>query len=94
MRVLALVLPILIVSSLAKAQTPKKHIWLETEVNHLICWYDDKKYTLGAVIEVNDTRLICTQRYPNQENGPVAWYQLDKKGNIIYPKTKPKITVN
>ena len=76
------------------ANEKNKHLWVETDVNNRVCWYQDKKYSQGALLVVNEYTLVCELKYPQQTNGPLAWLKVDKNGNPIYPKPIKRITVN
>ncbi|KPH93790.1 hypothetical protein AMS58_15505 [Pseudoalteromonas porphyrae] len=62
--------------------------------NQNICWFDDKRYSEGAIIYMSDTRVICTPKNPSQSNSSLSWLMIDEKGNIIYPKKVNKISIN
>ena len=79
---------------LASAKEAKAHVLLEAETLQHVCWYQDKKYSEGAIIEVGSTLLICAIKHKNQPNSQLGWFKLDDKGNVIYPKKPSKITVN
>lgn len=82
------------VPTLAIAKETKTHLLLEAETFQHVCWYQDKKYSEGAIIEVGSTLLICAIKHKNQPNSQLGWFKLDEKGNVIYPKKPTKITVN
>ncbi|NMR26859.1 DUF1496 domain-containing protein [Pseudoalteromonas sp. NEC-BIFX-2020_015] len=62
--------------------------------NQNICWFDDKRYSEGAIIYMSDTRVICTPKNSSQSNSTLSWLMLDEKGNVIYPKKVNKISIN
>lgn len=58
------------------------------------CWYDNKRYSEGALIQVHSFTLMCAAKIPQHNNSELIWFKLDKQGNIIYPKKPQSITVN
>lgn len=59
-----------------------------------ICWYDNKRYSEGALLQVQSFILVCATSNPQHDNSELIWLKLNKKGKVVYP-TKPKtITVN
>jgi len=58
------------------------------------CWYDDKRFSEGALISVQTFTLLCSAKNPNQTNGALMWLKLNEQGKVIYPKRPKKITVN
>ncbi|WP_372767397.1 DUF1496 domain-containing protein [Pseudoalteromonas sp.] len=76
------------------AKKPTENVWMAADTLQHVCWYQDKKYSEGAIIQVSNITLICTVKYKNQPNSQLGWLQLDEKGNVIYPKKASKITVN
>ena len=69
------------------------------DASHLIstnteCWYDDKRYSEGALLQVHSITLACAAKYPQHNNSKLIWLKLDKQGNPIYPKKPATITVN
>ncbi len=58
------------------------------------CWYDNKRYTEGALIQVHSFTLLCGAKNPQQNNSQLIWLKIDKQGNAIYPSQPKKITVN
>ena len=79
------------------AKTVKTHSIIDANEiinNGDICWYDNKRYSEGALVQVHSFTLVCAANNPQHNNSELIWLKLDKKGNIVYP-TKPKtITVN
>ncbi|MFY8275240.1 DUF1496 domain-containing protein [Pseudoalteromonas sp. SSDWG2] len=63
-----------------------------TSAAHL-CWYNEQRFSEGAIIEMHKTAKICALKHPNQANGPLMWRSLDAKGQPIYPELKSKIQV-
>jgi hypothetical protein len=44
-----------------------------------LCYYDDKAYTVGAVIKVDDVLIECTAENDFETNGSLKWVVLNKK---------------
>ncbi|AQP98373.1 MULTISPECIES: DUF1496 domain-containing protein [Pseudoalteromonas] len=58
------------------------------------CWYDNKRYSEGALIQIHSFTLICGAKTPQHNNSRLIWLKLDKQGNAIYPTKPQTITVN
>ncbi|WP_404343188.1 DUF1496 domain-containing protein [Pseudoalteromonas mariniglutinosa] len=58
------------------------------------CWYDDKRYSEGAVIIAAKQRLVCAAKQLNYNNSELSWLPQDENGNIVYPKQSKSIRVN
>lgn len=58
-----------------------------------MCWYDDKRYSEGALISVDTFNLLCGAKNPNQTNSALIWFKLNEQGKVIYPNRPKKITV-
>ncbi|WP_372762292.1 DUF1496 domain-containing protein [Pseudoalteromonas sp.] len=58
------------------------------------CWYDNKRYSEGALIQVHAVTLICGTKDLANAESPLIWLKLDKQGKIIYPTKAAKITVH
>jgi hypothetical protein len=58
------------------------------------CWYDNKRYSEGALIQIHSFTLICGTKIPQHNNSPLIWLKLDKQGHAIYPSKSRTITVN
>jgi len=59
-----------------------------------LCWYENKRYSEGAVIIMAERQVICTAKIPNQNNSDLSWLMLNEQGEIIYPKARKTIRVN
>ena len=58
------------------------------------CWYDNKRYSEGALIQIHSFILLCALKTPDHNNSQLIWLKIDKQGNAIYPKKPKTITVN
>lgn len=58
------------------------------------CWFEDKRYSEGAIIMMANTRVICAPKTPNHSNSALSWLMLNDKNEIIYPQTAKTIRVN
>ncbi len=43
-----------------------------------ICYYDDKAYTAGAVIKVDDIVIVCANENKFEMNGSLKWVRVNK----------------
>ncbi|BED91077.1 DUF1496 domain-containing protein [Pseudoalteromonas sp. MM1] len=59
-----------------------------------ICWYDNKRYSEGALIQVQSFVLVCAAINSQQNNRELIWLKLNKNGNVVYPAKPKTITVN
>jgi len=62
--------------------------------NAKVCWYENKRYTEGAIIAVANSMLICATKTDHLSNSDLMWYRLNENGDIIYPKQAKTIRVN
>lgn len=67
---------------------------LYLEQLHSVCWYQNLRYTEGAVIKQAELLYVCTHRYKNQPQSPLIWLKLDDKGEPIRVEMKGKIRVH
>jgi hypothetical protein len=82
---------------LSQANTNKTRSVIDAEqfINtNASCWYDNKRYTEGALIQVHSFTLLCGAKIPQHNNSQLIWLKIDKQGNAIYPSQPKKITVN
>ncbi|MFY8328997.1 DUF1496 domain-containing protein [Pseudoalteromonas sp. ZZD1] len=61
---------------------------------HAICWYEDKRYSEGAIISLANVRLMCAAKNPNHNNSALRWLILNDKNEVIYPPRTKTIRVN
>ncbi|TMO72216.1 DUF1496 domain-containing protein [Pseudoalteromonas sp. S3785] len=87
----------LTLSPSSDAKTVKTHSIIDTnEVINAgnICWYDNKRYSEGAPVQVHSFTLVCAASNPQHNNSKLIWLKLDKKGNLVYPIKPKTIRVN
>ncbi|NOH95765.1 DUF1496 domain-containing protein [Vibrio sp. 99-70-13A1] len=51
----------------------------QPNTNQRLCYYDDKSYSLGAVLEVSGVLIECKAEKEFELNGTLQWVQLKKK---------------
>lgn len=56
----------------------KALIVADGKVGQRICYYDDKAYTTGAVINVEGVLLMCTAENDFETNGSLKWVVFKK----------------
>ncbi|WP_139684329.1 YnjH family protein [Vibrio tasmaniensis] len=44
-----------------------------------VCYYDDKAYSLGAVVEVSGVLIRCSAENDFETNGALGWIEIIKK---------------
>jgi hypothetical protein len=76
------------------ADEQKQVIRIDTDLNGQVCWYQNQKFSQGAIIKTEQHHLICELKSINQPNGPLAWFKTDDNGLPIYPKPQTRITIN
>lgn len=76
------------------ADEQKQVIRIDTDLNGQVCWYQNEKFSQGAIIKIDQHHLICELKSINQPNGPLAWFKTDDNGLPIYPKPQTRITIN
>lgn len=79
------------------SNTPETRLFLTTQdalTQHAICWYEDKRYSEGAIISMANIRLICAAKNPNHNNSALSWLMLNEKNEVIYPQKPKTIRVN
>ncbi|TMP39487.1 DUF1496 domain-containing protein [Pseudoalteromonas rubra] len=59
-----------------------------------VCWYQDLRYTQGAIIKQVDKLYVCGHRYANQPQSPLMWLKLDENGDPVRVEMKGKIRVH
>ncbi|TGE85258.1 DUF1496 domain-containing protein [Pseudoalteromonas sp. KS88] len=59
-----------------------------------VCWFDDKRYSEGAVVIMANLKVICTAKKPQHNNSSLMWLMLSDENEIIYPKAPKTIRVN
>lgn len=84
----ATVLLISTLSSAAQANsisvsTPKPAIVLDGgDMGKRVCYYEDKAYSEGAVLQVGEVYMLCQRASQIETNGPLKW------GVFKAPETK------
>ncbi|EKO3845782.1 YnjH family protein [Vibrio harveyi] len=75
-----------VLSSFAMAKsynTPdsKALVVADGKLGQRVCYYDDKAYTTGAVLNIDGVLLMCTDENDFETNGSLKWvvFQKDKK---------------
>ncbi|MDG3085997.1 DUF1496 domain-containing protein [Vibrio hannami] len=61
--------------------TPDKAIVLGgDDIGKRVCYYQDKAYSEGAVLQIGEHYIICDKANSFETNGSLKWHQL--KGDI------------
>lgn len=47
--------------------------------NSRVCYYDDKAYSLGAVLEISGVVIQCAEQNDFETNGALSWKEVEKK---------------
>ncbi|TMP85671.1 DUF1496 domain-containing protein [Pseudoalteromonas ruthenica] len=77
----------------ADTKKTKTHVWVDAQ-HTSVCWYEERRYSEGAVIDMFGAPKICARKYPNQDNGALIWRAVDKQGHPVYPEQQGKIRVH
>jgi len=94
---LIITLSCLIIVTNSNASTIKTHAIVDAnEISNQSksCWYDNKRYSEGALIQIHSFTLSCGAKTPEHNNSQLIWLKIDKQGNTIYLKKPKTITVN
>ncbi|OEE79271.1 DUF1496 domain-containing protein [Vibrio genomosp. F6] len=59
--------------------TPSAALIINEELGQRVCYFEDKAYTIGAVIQVSDILLECVAEKSFETNGALTWVKLDVK---------------
>lgn len=59
--------------------TPRSALVITEETGQRLCYFEDKAYTIGAVIQVSDILLECVAEKSFETNGALKWVKLDVK---------------
>jgi len=59
-----------------------------------VCWFNSSKYSEGAIIKQFDQLYICSHKYANQPDSPLAWLQVNEQGDIKRLDLRGKIRVH
>lgn len=79
------------------SNTPETKLYLTPQdalTQQAICWFEDKRYSEGAIINMANVRLICAAKNPNHNNSALSWLMLNDKNEVIYPPKAKTIRVN
>ncbi len=49
------------------------------KVGERICYYNDRAYSFGAIIQVGDYYMECKAANDFETNGPLKWQQIDSQ---------------
>ena len=80
--------------SVSSSPTQKDSVIIAPSSTEAVCWYQDKRFSEGAIIMMETTRVICTARNQFESNGRLAWRMINDQGQILYPTNQTKkITV-
>lgn len=62
--------------------TPKPAVILDgAQLDKRVCYYEDKAYSEGAVLQVGEVYLLCQRANRIETNGPLKWGQLNQADN-------------
>jgi hypothetical protein len=74
--------------------TPGKAIIVGNSNNALakrVCYYQDKAYSLGAILQVGENDMICSEENAHESNGPLRWFPLGQERSEISNKPSYKV---
>lgn len=57
----------------------KAFVVADGKLGQRVCYYDDKAYTEGAVLKVEDVLLVCADANDFESNGALRWTILKKE---------------
>ncbi|MGR5237135.1 YnjH family protein [Vibrio alfacsensis] len=59
-------------------QEAKALVVADGKLGQRICYYDDKAYTEGAMLKIDDVLLVCADANDFESNGALRWVILKK----------------
>ncbi|CAM3219775.1 MULTISPECIES: DUF1496 domain-containing protein [Vibrio] len=62
-----------------------------SEAAKRVCYYQDQGYSLGAVIQVGDHYMTCTQANDFETNGALKWAPLDSQTQAEPKESQPNV---
>ncbi len=62
--------------SYSTADNSKALVVTDGKLGQRICYYDDKAYTVGAVIKVDDLVFVCANENKFETNGSLKWIRV------------------
>ncbi|MGL5285190.1 MAG: DUF1496 domain-containing protein [Aeromonas sp.] len=62
--------------SSSEQQGTALHLKLPDGMGERICWFDDHRYSLGAIVKSGEETLICAPQNPHETNGALSWHPL------------------
>ncbi|USD42166.1 DUF1496 domain-containing protein [Vibrio sp. SCSIO 43135] len=42
-----------------------------------VCYYEDKAYSLGAMLQIGDNTIVCQEANDYETNGALRWFNLN-----------------
>ncbi len=64
------------------------------KIGQRICYYEDKAYTAGAVIKVDDVLLVCSDENDYETNGSLKWVVLKQRSDLDKNKASSLLALN
>ena len=86
---LLLTLPVLVQARIIST-TPQPIVVTNTEGIKRVCYFNDKSYSLGAIIQVGEHYIECSPEQDFENNGALKWQSKSKASS----PSKNKITIN
>lgn len=56
-----------------------------------VCYYKDKAYSVGAILQVGEHYMICSKENAHESNGPLRWYPLGQDDSVTTNQPSYKI---
>lgn len=59
--------------------TPKPAVIIgaHSDIGKRVCYYEDKSYSIGAVLQVGDYYMVCKAENSYETNSALKWFPLD-----------------
>lgn len=51
------------------------------DIGKRVCYYEDKAYSYGAILQIGDHYIICKEANDYETNGELSWQELKKEKN-------------
>ncbi|AXN30967.1 MULTISPECIES: DUF1496 domain-containing protein [Vibrio] len=62
-----------------------------SEAAKRVCYYQDQGYSLGAILQVGEHYMICTEANDFETNGALKWAPLNSQTQVEPKESNPKV---
>lgn len=72
-----LCVPAMLHANVVSTPTPNVEVKVDSSLFQRVCYYEDRAYSLGAILKVGDYYMVCKAENSYETNGKLKWYPLD-----------------